>query len=457
MTAILLTVLELICAVFLPIAMGMTLLRLIFGQRGLPLWAALGLAYGLGTGLLTHWMLIVAMFRWPLTLPVVSIPYSLAALAFYWAGRGKPFFRREEDPPSAPTLVTFGCGLILLYLAGYILLVFWRALDIPVYAWDAVATSTFKAKIFFYEQSIPALRNLPIPSYPLHVPFLQTWTALNLGQWDEQWIQIFFPVTFVAFLSVQYFFLKSHTSRFWALAGCALVVSSQFFTHMATVAYRDFIMLYYNCTTIFLLLLWRKKRNDGFLILAALFSGMTGFIKLEGVGYLLIHTVMAAILIVWTETAWHRRIVVMLRFTALSGGLYLIYFVYKLYADLPSAGLFAFHIDAAILERIPIVITAFGECLFIYGYWNVLWFVLLVSFLQVISRKPTVPEIYLSLALLMYFGMYFCVATFTPSYGLMIINGGNLIDLPRLILHFFPLAAVLIVLLNAGPTPSSDP
>ena len=334
-------------------------------------------------------------------------------------------------------------GFGLLYIAYNIIFVFWCALNIPVQGWDAVATVTFKAKIFFFDRSIHQL-NLPHFSYPLHVSFLQSWIALNIGRWDEYVINIIFPLTFLACLILHYYFLKSRTDPLWAIAGTCLLLSSNFFVYHATIPYADFSLMYYNCTTILLLLTWDKQKNAALLILAAVFAGMTTFVKLEGTIYLALYTVFLILLLKDTQKfslkeKWNNLFLFIFPSYGISG---LFHGYKKIVGVTGMEGRLKFAFTDEHFHRLPAFIENFGSDLFSSGNWNILWILLLVGLLLQFHKNKHQREIKLLGATM---GMFFLVYVVFFVLTRTSIDYHNTVS--RVMLHFFPLLTWLIILL----------
>ena len=449
---------NLLRSLLLPVLAGYLALAVLFKKEKFPLSLSLALSYGLGLGILSHCMLFIKVFRIPFGLLSISVPlivFCVALLGLY----ARPVKRREVAVLGRIEMCDGSgdsCGVYLAiyyalfaFVLYYVFFVLWRAMNLPTYGWDPIATSTFKAKVLFYENGLVPLKVLPNSDYPLHVPFIQAWIAFNLGAWNDQLIKIIFPLVFISYLVVQFNFLKCLTNRIWAMFGVALAVSSSQLVMLATVAYRDFFMLYYNCCAVMLLVLWYRKQNDAFLLLASLFAGIMTFTKLEGYGYLLVHLFLV-VFILWIN----KRIPVLekvkktFQFIIPSGAIYLFYVVCKMLESVQGDPKAKLDFSSSLAGRIVPLIETFGRFLFLEGHWNILWFILLISLTTLFFRKLRMEEALIGLALVMFFGLLFCAGLFTASFNAL---GGSyaFMDLTRLILHFFPLSIWLIVLLNA--------
>jgi hypothetical protein len=450
---------KLIHAVLLPFMSGFAILTFLDKDKTLTRPLALGLAYGIGTGLITLWMFLLGAGHIPFGVLTLSAPFYLLCFLLFFTPTFRHYLTSIKNPlppdEAALPLATWQKILypvLVTYIFYYIVFVFWRALNIPVFVWDGIATISFKAKVFFFHQGLIPLNSLPHPSYPLHIPLLQTWVATNLGFWDDQLVKIFFPFTFVAYLSIHYSFLKKLTNSFWAMFGTALVVSSNFFVFFASVSYRDFFLLYYNCTTIMLLIPYNRQESNRLLSLAGFFSGMTTFTKLEGVGYFLIHVGIILLMIIKKNAPVKIKAAQFLRFFLTGFTILALYAIYRIVTNVPSSGRFIILAPWEHLDRIPQILKTFSANLFLSGNWNILWFVLIWSLSRWLERPIRTPEGWLGLTLLAFFSMYFLLGWLTPNF--ISLAGSEAIDvLPRVILHFFPLAPLLLTLLIADGAP----
>lgn len=448
---------HLLVSLFLPLSIGYALVVLLCRRLSMDMLPSLAISYGLGMGILSQWMLLLGMAKIPLNLVTIGIPLTFIALSLsilaliklkknpLSADANPSLWATDPEALTSPCLPYMIFGLIMgAYVLYNVIFVLWCSLNIPVQSWDAVATSAFKAKVFFFDGSIHRL-NLPHASYPLHIPFTETWTALILGRWHETLIKIIFPATFFSYAILHYSYLKSLTSPRWALGGLCILLSSNFMVYHATIAYRDLTMMYYNCTTIILMLLWNRKKDDGLLILTSLFAGFTTFVKLEGTGYLANYTLLL-LFILWKEKTLRMgsKIEKFFKFALPSYGICLLYQGYKF-----SLNIAALHgrlkpvINPDQLLRVPVIFREFASNLFLSGNWNLLWFILLISFVVNFSKIKYQHEIkLLSLTLAIFFGVYLILPMLTST----LIDHPTLLS--RVLLHFFPLSVLLIVLLN---------
>ena len=448
---------KLAVSLLIPLLMGFILLKRLFYKTPLPVLPALALGYGLGLGILSQWMLLLGILKIEYNVATIAVPLVLFTFVVnYFLNRKQkktvsPIETRTTDKGKIDWIAI----VLLIYVAYYVIYVFWWALSVPVFSWDALATIAFKAKVFFYERLLPDLRNLPHSSYPLHVPFVETWIALNLGEWNDRLIQIVFPLTFLAFLVIVHYFLREFTNRRWSLFGVGLLVSANFFIVHAMISYRDFFLMYYNCTTIMLLLLWDRKKERAFLFLAGLFAGFTTFVKLEGTAYLLIQT----ILFFWilsTSGQKQRKNVFLFLLPAI--GVVLVFYLHKWNLGIKGEH-FGIHLSFENIQRLPLIAKKFLQDLFFSGNWNLLWWILGVSFFINTGKIKKCREVrLLALSLFLFFGFYFLFALLLPYSDLNLLLGLEAKGaLSRVNLHFFPLTIPAVILLNYPENPAATP
>ena len=98
-----------------------------------------------------------------------------------------------------------------------------------------------------------------------------------------------------------------------------------------------------------------------------------------------------------------------------------------------------------LLSRLTVVIGRFIDDLFFSNNWNIVWFILLISLLRLIRIRRSLEVTLLVTALGLFFGIYAAAYTLTQHYYWVAYTDTVL---SRCILHFFPLATILIILIN---------
>lgn len=449
-------IIKLFISLILPFLAGYAFLNFLFRRDKLNFLASFGFSYGLGMGILTQWMLFLHIIGISYSVGAVAIPLLFFSVLFFFLA-----FKQEKkssflpsEPPSSNSYKALYIilGIYIIYCVFY---AFWRALNIPIHTWDAIASIAFKAKVFFFEKSLFHLKDTPPhPSYPLHVSLSQTWITLNLGAWSDQYIKIIFPFALLSFIAVYNYFLTIYTNKKWAILGVVMLISSNLLIRHATISYRDFFLLYYASGTIMLLLLWLNKKDDAFLILASFYAGFATFTKLEGIPYLFICTALFLLVLFRQKiTSFKENAFKFLKFTVPAFSICAFFNLYKALENFPVRASSRMGFSQEHLSRIPIILKKFAEDLFLSANWNIIWFLLAVSLIiNAVKIKRKFEIRFLCVALMMFFGLYFSLALFTTEFK-WISGSHSITTLSRLILHSFPLAPLLIILLNYPKNP----
>ncbi len=453
---------KLVLSLAIPICLGCLILKYLLKIKIFSLPLLVAFSFGLGLGLLSYGMFIMAGLGLILSFQSILITLLIISLfAYYFLRKGK-FFNKSscEASPDFPGFVNpvstqkregkFSILVLLtiLYIIFQIFIVFWYSLNVPVSAWDDFFNFATKAKVIYFEGSLDQIRHLTYPSYPLLVPLAQVWIALSLGMWDDQLIKIIFPMAFLSFLIIYFYTLKFFTDGRGGIYGLGLLLSSSFFILHATINYSDFYQMYYNYVTIFLILIWTRVKTNGLLVLISLFAGLSAFTKIEGLGYLMLHLIL--LLIILTSQKQEGRILKIKRFLMFalpSLSLYFLYFLYKWHVQIPWEERTHLILTIECFQRIPQVLFYMFANLFLSGNWNILWFILLVSLFNLpnTQRKPEIGWMFF--VLILFLGYYFGLGVFTNHFP-YIGDKPSAQVLSRILLHQFPVCPFLIALLN---------
>ncbi|MCK5012577.1 MAG: hypothetical protein KAS66_02055 [Candidatus Omnitrophica bacterium] len=438
-------------AMFIPLGIGLSLILIIFRKSRLGPSLSLALAYGLGLGVLTLWMVFLTIVDIPFTvmttgLPILAAMFTPAYICRKKTGLGTLLFIKQMPNDKRPLdLIVL---LLLAYVTFYMMYVFWTALNIPVHVWDEIERVAFKAKIFYTQRSIMQLKYLPHPSYPVLIELAVTWLTLNLQSWNDQVIKIIIPFFFLFYSIIHFSFLKNFTNTRWALGGVALLAVSPLLIHHATMLYVDLPLMFYNCSAIILLLIWDMRKEDSYLFLASLFAGLASFTKVEGAFYFIIYFILLIFLLSDNTTyPLKKKVRSFVKFAIPCLTIFLFFFLYKAHAEITLVERAGYDFSLENLNRLPVIIEAFIRNLFLSGNWSIVWLILILSIVH-IERIIKIKQVrLLLLCLLLYFGILFVIFLMTPIYYWISYDKAYGV-LARLILHFYPISALLIILLN---------
>lgn len=450
----------------LPLTVGSLLVSWFSRRNPLPLPLTMALGFGAGTGVLTHLFVILNYIELPHRLAMVTVLLGCLGVLLAWLMFVNRNDRRPPisfGPRPRPDIINISLGLFILYLLSFI---FWNGYSTPIHSWDTLSTMGFKAKIIYYSQFLDYIPRFGKFDYPLHLPTLMAWTAHGSGGWDDTLVKIIFPLYCLAFSVVLFYTLRMLTNGRWAVAGVALLFSSGFFVYHATIAYRDMTMMYFNCNCILLILLWQKSDYRIALSLAALFSGFTTFIKLEGFGYLGMHNMLVlAILTFDRKLTLPEKFRRQLIFSVVSIGIYAVFAVFKktqILPNVPDWRVVATHFDlnrvsvslgVESLQRVNVVIQRYLENMFLSGNWNLIWALFAASCLRLERWAQSATLRYLILYLTMYFGIYLAAYSLTQHYYWV---ADKYDVMSRSLLHIWPLIIAATCILNHQPPSAPD-
>ena len=448
---------KLLISVLIPWVSGGLILNKLL-PRKLPLFAFIGISFGLGFSALTHSMLLVNALGLHFDLTSIYLLLGLIMLIICFIpnsakiknlkAQTPPLSRaHDQETPGSNSPAHYLALLIKAYIIFGSIMIFTHTFNLPITGFDPIATSTFKAKIFFYEHSLEHLKYAPHPSFPLHVSFLQTWVDWHVGEWSDFYPKIVFPLTFISLLFTLYFFIRLYTDKLIAMIGCGLLFNSNMVIFYSTLAYKDITLLYYFCLSIIFLVLWHDLRDEGYLWLAALFTGFTTFIKLEGVAYLPIaFTVLLFYLYHQKSRAFKDKCVAFFKFAIPSLGICALYTIYKIATGVnvnDKSGV-AEHINY--LDRAQTLLHRYIEDTLRLDHWGILWVVLALSLLINFRKILNIKKIQVFLiSLTLFFVIHFTFSLVTDNFYSPVYT----YTLPRLLLHNIGFVILLIVFLNA--------
>ncbi|MDI6853439.1 MAG: hypothetical protein QME75_07550 [Deltaproteobacteria bacterium] len=435
---------------------------------------------GLGALIISLWMLALALLGSSFRLPLVLGPPLIPALSgIIWQAlrrKGQTAVsalpeKTKNQKPKTKNLLSHWDWLLLGLLGVLFLFAALRAVLYPMWAWDALATWGFKAKVFYLEQGLDLSRIKAHNYYPNLVPLLLTYLYLCLGQVNDHLVKLVFPLFGAGLLSLVYSLLRrSGLGRTASLGITAFLALNgvTFIVHLF-IAYADLPLTYYTLGAVgFTWMRLRQEGPSGCLPLAAAFTAGLAWCKFEGpplAGTIILAAALA--LITLRPPSWPRCL------PALAwplGGVLLGYLPWRLFMRLHhietgSDHLLGFY-PQQLFQALPVVLKG----LFFPKFFGVLWPAALAS-LVLLAKKPPAATISPSQAgpVPAHGGGLWLTARplfAPPTLFLALFLGGNLVaillgyavaptsaeefpfyvraTLDRLLLHITPAAALII-------------
>ncbi|MBF0593930.1 MAG: hypothetical protein HQL22_03070 [Candidatus Omnitrophica bacterium] len=431
-------------SLILPTLVAYLLFRSFLLSLGFSLLAIFGISYFIGLGLITQAFTLFWIFGIPITLLSGSTCLAfLSGVAFFLPR----FSDSKEIQTSDVNISRFEKFFILgtiLYVSFNLVIVFLNAVVLPVYAWDSISSEAYKAKTIFFTGSLTQLAQAIYPNFPFYTLSAMTWTMFGQGVWDDRYIHLIFAFALMFYTLVFFDMVRLLTSRLESFLAILLLFSSNLLVMHSTLSYRDILMMAHTSLCVLGIVLWGARGVDGYILFAAFFAGLSLLTKLEGLPYYLVYVT----LILVTGYVYRKKIkdifVVLMRFIAISGLMYLPFQVFKFVISAGDRGWAAAVVcPESFLTRLSMILGRFFNELFLWGNWNVFfWPIFTVStiILLVVYQKDRISLISLG-AVLMFFGVYFATFLLTGSFAAM----RTPYTISRYLMHFFPLAIFLIV------------
>lgn len=282
----------LVTALLLPALLGISWLQLFWRHSHLA--ARIGYGYLLGvfavTTLLRIWDSIGFSFAF-IPISTLIIVLSLPPLVLGYRRRSTCTSQSHYAPFDASwQKVVWGLLLAILVIrySGILFEIVWR----PLYPWDAWMNWAPKAKTWFELKELAPfvnrddwiaesmrhgtylLGNSQASTYPPLVPLIQTWTALGIGSWVDNlvnipWIMCLVSLGLSFYGQARMIGAKPLTTLLWLL----LLLSIPYInTHTALAGYADLWLATYFCLAVMAFMHWALTKDNKQGIFIVLFA-----------------------------------------------------------------------------------------------------------------------------------------------------------------------------------------
>lgn len=444
-----LKLIQLFLAYFLPWLVGYLILRLLDYRRqfadGFVVFAALPV--GVGIFSLEIFVLGILGLTLFLKLSLGLLAVNLAGLSFaaWLAGRltWRFDFSGFRGLSAGKMFLLIAFVLILLFRVGA---AGWQIVHMPIYEFDAWNTWDLRGKVIYTEGAIPLDKTQQfylgggLNSYPMGDTLWKVWVATMFGSWQESAVNLYSVVFYLFLTGLFYFSLPPAWSFGFRLLSAYALSSLPFLYLHSWVAYADLEFAAY-CFLAVAALFWFLRSNyPSYLWLSGLAVGLAIWIKNEG------FVVLAPVIFVSTLLMVFEKKLPLKRFG--------VYWAVIILSVLPWLG-FRFFNHLAFLNgnsstfKMIFNSAFFGEwfsTIFLRSHFNFLWlllFILCAWKWKELWRDPA--QKYLAITLGLLFLVYNGVVLFTDrAYDLSVLARADLQIVP---LAVFMAAAILEPLL----------
>lgn len=442
-------IIRLIVSFLLSTAIGWHILFwLIKRDKSFALLEKLALSYIIGLGAITVEMLICSLLNMKFSILTILLPWLFIIPVNF-------FIIRKTAPTGKQIARAKIKGFDIALLAGIFFQVFhafFKALVKPEDSFDAIGNFAFKAKMFFESGRIPfelfLNKNMDIQhgDYPLFVPLSQAWTYMFIGGWNDLLVKALFPMFFVALLIILYFTLRRITGNRLALVAAFFMATIPHFLNYATIGYADFALAMFYSASFFYLFLWiAYKRENKYLLLAAVLSILAIWAKNEGALLSLINISILLLFVILERkeiTTNEMRGIACFSIAVIAAGMLWFVFIH-------SVGLSNEFINKDTLKgslviknlgRIPLILNDYQKHVFGPKKWNISLLVFFAGLILYFKTAFKGYTKYITLSILFAFlgyGVFYLITPLEIKYHLQ--TAGS-----RVLLHFLPVVVFWI-------------
>lgn len=411
-------------------------------------------SYMLGLGVITLEMFFYSLMGAPFSIKRILLPWIfILPINMYFYYKTAPF--GKEIPAGKKTAFDH------FLLGGVIFQVFYaffKAIIRPEDSFDSIGNFAFKAKMFFMEGRIPyefflnKAMDIQHADYPLFVPLSQSWMSMFIGSWNDLLAKAVFPMFLAALLIVFYYCLKRIIGARWALISAFFLATIPHFLNYAAIGYADFaLIMFYTASFLYLFLWIAYRRENKYLIAAALFSVLSLWSKNEGALLSLVNIALLA-LFIWLErremakNEWFGIAYFIAIICALEAAWFI--FIHKMGFSNEFINKDTLKLSVFInnLDRIPLVLYDLQKHIFGPKKWNISLLVFTAGFILYFKKSFGGYFKYITLSILLAFLGYSAFYLITPleiRYHLQ--TAGS-----RTLLHFLPIVVFWIGYLGKG-------
>jgi hypothetical protein len=267
--------LKLIAGLFIAWLLGDMILGVFAASGKMRPPEKLALGYLIGQGALT--LLLFFLFLLPISHRVMLVSWLVLALfglkllvkrkcecldfAAFLTGCVQ-FMKKMKAGPYALLLIILFSGLT--FKLSY---VFVESCSKPEYAWDAAGNWTDAGKNYFYAEKYRPDRLVEqfkkaVNGYPRSLSIMHYWLFGWMGEANDQWSKIIFPLELLCLLVIFYYGLEPVRGRLGALAFTYFLCSAPLFLYHATIGYADLTKtVYFSAGMIYFFAGRRKNRG----------------------------------------------------------------------------------------------------------------------------------------------------------------------------------------------------
>jgi len=443
-------ILKLFAGLFIAWMLGHLIIRFFDPGKKLSAFEDMALSYLVGQGSVT--LLLFLLFLLPIahqsliiTLLVVG---SFAVKMFYdksghWRNKKisfgifSGFFLKRKNIIIVLLLIFLVSSLFIKISYSFV-----EACSKPEYAWDAAGNWTLAGKNYFYAEKyrtdkvVEELKNT-VNSYPRGLSLMHYWLFWWMGEANDQWSKMIFPVELLCLLVIFYCGLKPARGQLGALVFVCFLCSAPIFLYHSTIGYADLTKTVYFAAGMIYFYRWIQTNQELYFWSFALPLAFTSWIKMEGrilyaIGFVLL------LLYLWRDSkeTLRSKIVHIGEYLLLFMVIGLPWQLFVLFNQLPGQeGWLSFSFYRFLEFHAKVY-----ELLFLGGSWGMFWVLAAGTTLFFFKRQLSGRNFYLLAAILLFYGnLLFIYLCFSDTVDFMLLTFN------RVLLPIYP-----VIVFNMG-------
>lgn len=358
----------------------------------------LSLSYLIGQGALTLILFWSFFFPFKFRVPSISIVIFILFVAF----NRFSFVPRIKTGLRSLQTKNLIVVMLLVLIVFKLVYAFVETGSKPGYSWDASGNWTINSKIYYYveknfnDQVSWAITNTN--NYPKMISIMHYWLFSWMGEADDQWSNIFFPLSLLCFIYLFYLNLFRARRDVGALFFTYVLISTPFYLYHSTIGYAGLSMSIYLSLGAIYFYRWVREREENYFWMFSLFFAMTTWLKLEGKTFFVLGFILL-IYFMWRENM-PDKVKRIIKYASTYIVIGLPWQILTIVSQMPSREKLAFHLKYFVVMHHKVYYL-----LFLNGTWGIIWIGIIAAMLIFYKRLFDKNNIYLALSLVLFYGI----------------------------------------------------
>ncbi|MGO9013540.1 MAG: glycosyltransferase family 39 protein [Dissulfurispiraceae bacterium] len=449
-------ILMLIYAFFLPTATGFLFVSYFSRcDNKESFFERLFLGFGLGMGMLTFEMFITALLKINFSLFVISLMQILTAALFAWLlFRSKyslkevlnvsPFRDKITSIFKVSGVQSFFVLLVTIWIMLKFFFVLYESATWPAFGWDSLENWSSGAKYFYYVKGLMLDHGSEhffgkgyrtFLNYPLHIPLMQVWVSVCLGNINEAYMKYWNVVYFISVVALVYFAVRREASQVIAILAAFFLSSVPLLTYHAIDAYADLPLSYYALATAICFRRYMEKsekqrdENYGFLVLIGVFSALCMWTKLEGILFALAFSATLLLYLLLKRSSYRNFIKSLFFYSLPIGIIGISWFTFLTLNGVKGRSILAFGLH---FEVIPVILKQ----IFFSANFNIIFLfsplIILLGIRTILHSDLKYLLAHLLMVMLMFLFIYIATNNYIFAMNLTAVNRSVLTFIPAM-------------------------